>query len=80
MLSIGVYRPYGLAIILTRYKSSRVCAGHASPQKYPGKTAPNSSMIKLLVQWLSDTGSVADRKRSGRAFIMKTKVADVETS
>ncbi|GFV55631.1 hypothetical protein TNCV_1821181 [Trichonephila clavipes] len=37
-------------------------------------------MITLLGQRLRDTGSVADRKRSGRAFIMKTKVADVETT
>ncbi|GFT93074.1 hypothetical protein TNCV_4400651 [Trichonephila clavipes] len=34
-------------------------------QKYPGETVPNASMITLLVQWLLDTGSVADRKRSG---------------
>ncbi|GFW20432.1 uncharacterized protein TNCV_4546991 [Trichonephila clavipes] len=38
------------------------------------------SATVLLVQWLHDTGSVADRKRSGRAFIMKTKEADVETA
>ncbi|GFY21731.1 DUF4817 domain-containing protein [Trichonephila clavipes] len=37
-------------------------------------------MITLLVLRLRDTGSVADRKRSGRAFIMKTKVTDVETA
>ncbi|GFX36193.1 uncharacterized protein TNCV_2065341 [Trichonephila clavipes] len=36
-------------------------------------------MITFLVQRLRDTGSVADKKRSGRAFRMKTKVADVET-
>ncbi|GFT88749.1 DUF4817 domain-containing protein [Trichonephila clavipes] len=49
-------------------------------QKYPGETAPNASMITLLKQRFRDTGSVADRKLSGRAFIMKTKVADVETT
>ncbi|GFT66181.1 cytochrome P450 4C1 [Trichonephila clavipes] len=48
--------------------------------KYPGETVPNASMITLLVQRLRDTGSVADRKRSGRAYIMKTKVANVETA
>ncbi|GFW82338.1 hypothetical protein TNCV_3818191 [Trichonephila clavipes] len=32
-----------------------------------------------VVQRLRDTGSVADRKRSGRAFITKMKVGDVET-
>ncbi|GFW15484.1 DUF4817 domain-containing protein [Trichonephila clavipes] len=37
-------------------------------------------MITLLVQRLHDTGSVADRKRSNRAFMLKTKVADVETA
>ncbi|GFX93130.1 DUF4817 domain-containing protein [Trichonephila clavipes] len=42
--------------------------------------APNASMITLLVQRLRDTGSVVDRKPSGRVFIMKTKVADVETA
>ncbi|GFY28244.1 DUF4817 domain-containing protein [Trichonephila clavipes] len=49
-------------------------------QKYPGETTPNASMITLLVQQLRDTGLVADRKRSGTAFIMKMKVADVETA
>ncbi|GFT69362.1 DUF4817 domain-containing protein [Trichonephila clavipes] len=53
---------------------------NAFQQKYPGETAPNASIITLLVQWLRDTGSVADRKRSGRAFIMKTQVADVESA
>ncbi|GFU96842.1 DUF4817 domain-containing protein [Trichonephila clavipes] len=49
-------------------------------QKYPGETAPNAATITLLVQRFRDTGSVADRKRSGRASIVKTKVADVETA
>ncbi|GFT86154.1 DUF4817 domain-containing protein [Trichonephila clavipes] len=49
-------------------------------QKYPGETAPNASTITRLVQWFHDTGSVADRKQSGRATIVKTKVADVETA
>ncbi|GFX83880.1 DUF4817 domain-containing protein [Trichonephila clavipes] len=53
---------------------------NAFQQKYPGETAPTASIIILLVQRLRDTGSVADRKRSGRAFIMKTKVADVVTA
>ncbi|GFS54846.1 DUF4817 domain-containing protein [Trichonephila clavipes] len=57
------------------------CRGiNAFHLKYPGKTAPNVSMITLLVQRLRDKGSIADRKRSGRALIMKTKVADVETA
>ncbi|GFW61359.1 DUF4817 domain-containing protein [Trichonephila clavipes] len=37
-------------------------------------------MITFLVQRLRDTGLVADRERSGSVFIMKTKVADVETA
>ncbi|GFY00328.1 DUF4817 domain-containing protein [Trichonephila clavipes] len=53
---------------------------NAFQQKYPGETAPYTSMIILLVQRLRDTGSVVDRKRSGRAFIMKKKATDVETT
>ncbi|GFV61978.1 DUF4817 domain-containing protein [Trichonephila clavipes] len=34
----------------------------------------------VTVQRLRDTGSFADRKRLDRAFILKTKVADVETT
>ncbi|PRD22690.1 UNVERIFIED_CONTAM: hypothetical protein NCL1_48450 [Trichonephila clavipes] len=49
-------------------------------QKYPGETAPNASTITLLVQRFRDTGSVADKKRSGRASIVKMKVANVETA
>ncbi|GFW52155.1 DUF4817 domain-containing protein [Trichonephila clavipes] len=52
---------------------------NAFQQKYPGEIAPNASTIALLVQWFRHTGSVADRKRSGRASIMKTKVAVVKT-
>ncbi|GFY14396.1 DUF4817 domain-containing protein [Trichonephila clavipes] len=37
-------------------------------------------MITLLVQPLRGTESVADRKSSGRVFIMKTKLAYVETA
>ncbi|GFX96174.1 DUF4817 domain-containing protein [Trichonephila clavipes] len=37
-------------------------------------------MITRFVQWFQNTGSVADRKQSGKASIMKTKVADVETA
>ncbi|GFX44966.1 DUF4817 domain-containing protein [Trichonephila clavipes] len=51
---------------------------NAFQQKYPGETAPNASTI--TVQRFRDTGSVADRKQSGRASIVKTKVADVETA
>ncbi|PRD28326.1 UNVERIFIED_CONTAM: hypothetical protein NCL1_32708 [Trichonephila clavipes] len=48
---------------------------NAFQQKYPGETAPNASMITLLVQRLRDTVSVVSRKRSGRVFLMKTKMA-----
>ncbi|GFS87697.1 acyl-CoA synthetase family member 2, mitochondrial [Trichonephila clavipes] len=51
-----------------------------SQQKYAGETAPNASTIRRLVQRFRDTGSVADRKQSGRASIVKTKVADVDTA
>ncbi|GFQ98185.1 hypothetical protein TNCT_636021 [Trichonephila clavata] len=37
----------------------------------------NESTITCLVR---DIGSVADRKRSGRASVVKTKVAGVETA
>ncbi|GFW85470.1 DUF4817 domain-containing protein [Trichonephila clavipes] len=40
-------------------------------QKYPGETAPNASKITRLVQRLCDTGTVADRKQSVRASIVK---------
>ncbi|GFT58928.1 DUF4817 domain-containing protein [Trichonephila clavipes] len=53
---------------------------NAFQQKYPGETAPNESTITLLVQRFRDTGSVSDRKRSGRASIVKTKVTDVESA
>ncbi|GFT84735.1 DUF4817 domain-containing protein [Trichonephila clavipes] len=53
---------------------------NAFQQKHQGETAPNASTITLLEQRFRDTGSVADRKRSGRASIVKTKVADVETA
>ncbi|PRD27337.1 UNVERIFIED_CONTAM: hypothetical protein NCL1_35634 [Trichonephila clavipes] len=42
---------------------------NAFQQKYSGETASNASMITLLVQRLRDTGSVADRKRSGRVYL-----------
>ncbi|GFR11111.1 hypothetical protein TNCT_209951 [Trichonephila clavata] len=47
---------------------------------YSGETAPNASVITYLVHWFRDTGSVVDRKRSVRASIVKTKVADVENT
>ncbi|GFV02527.1 DUF4817 domain-containing protein [Trichonephila clavipes] len=53
---------------------------NAFRQKYRGDTAPNASTITVLVQWILDKGSVADRKRSDRAYIVKTKVTDVETA
>ncbi|GFX16228.1 DUF4817 domain-containing protein [Trichonephila clavipes] len=46
---------------------------NAFQQKYPGEINDNT----FNAQRLRDTRSVADRKRSGKAFIMKTKVADV---
>ncbi|GFV85603.1 DUF4817 domain-containing protein [Trichonephila clavipes] len=49
-------------------------------EKYSGETSPNVSTITCLVQRFRDTGSVADKKQSGRASIVKTKVADVETA
>ncbi|GFY30948.1 DUF4817 domain-containing protein [Trichonephila clavipes] len=49
---------------------------NAFEQKYPDETAS----ITLLVQRLRETRSVADRKRSSKVFIMKTKVAVVETT
>ncbi|GFV13372.1 DUF4817 domain-containing protein [Trichonephila clavipes] len=52
---------------------------NAFQQKYPGETALNASTIPRLVHQFRDTGSVADRKRYGRASIVKTKVTDVET-
>ncbi|GFW96723.1 DUF4817 domain-containing protein [Trichonephila clavipes] len=52
---------------------------NAFQQICPGETAPNASTITLLVQRFRDTGSVADRKRSGRASIVKTKMVDMET-
>ncbi|GFU81427.1 hypothetical protein TNCV_1380951 [Trichonephila clavipes] len=47
-----------------------------SPQrkKYPAETG------NTLVQRFRDKGSVADRKRSGSASIVETKVADVEAT
>ncbi|GFY00333.1 transposable element Tcb2 transposase [Trichonephila clavipes] len=42
--------------------------------------SPNTSTITHLRQRFRDTASVADRKRSGRTFILKTKVADMETA
>ncbi|GFS73743.1 DUF4817 domain-containing protein [Trichonephila clavipes] len=53
---------------------------NAFQQKYPGEAALNASTITLLVQRIRGTGSVADRKRSGRASLVETKVADVETA
>ncbi|GFV80634.1 uncharacterized protein TNCV_4617961 [Trichonephila clavipes] len=42
---------------------------------------PKLTTDDYQLQRLHDTGSVADRKRSGRAsFIRKTKMADVETA
>ncbi|GFU77388.1 DUF4817 domain-containing protein [Trichonephila clavipes] len=49
-------------------------------QEYPGETAPHASTIILLVQRLRNTGLVEDWKRSDRASIVKTKMADVETA
>ncbi|GFW48437.1 DUF4817 domain-containing protein [Trichonephila clavipes] len=53
---------------------------NAFQQKYPGETAPNASTITLLLQRFRDTESVVDKKRSGLASIVKTKVADLETA
>ncbi|GFX04943.1 DUF4817 domain-containing protein [Trichonephila clavipes] len=53
---------------------------NAFQQKYPGKKSLNASTITHLGQRFHDTGSVADSKRSGIAFIVKTKVADMETA
>ncbi|GFU70482.1 hypothetical protein TNCV_2511381 [Trichonephila clavipes] len=68
------------------YKLSQYTCGYGHDlvasmlqQKYSSETAPNASTITLLVQWFRDIGSVADRKRSGRASIVKMKVAHVET-
>ncbi|GFX66742.1 ig-like and fibronectin type-III domain-containing protein 2 [Trichonephila clavipes] len=52
---------------------------NAFQQKYPGETAPNASTITLSVQRFRDTGLVADKKRSGRASIVKEKVVDLQT-
>ncbi|GFU65300.1 DUF4817 domain-containing protein [Trichonephila clavipes] len=49
-------------------------------QKYPDETAPNTSTITHLVLRIRNTGSIADKKRSGRQSIVNTKVADVETA
>ncbi|GFV89736.1 DUF4817 domain-containing protein [Trichonephila clavipes] len=53
---------------------------NGSQQKYPGETAQNASLMRLLVQQFRDIGLIADRKRSGRAATVKTKVGDVETT
>ncbi|PRD26877.1 UNVERIFIED_CONTAM: cadm2 [Trichonephila clavipes] len=65
-------------IVLLRFKRSNVTDAQ-NFEKYSSETAPNASTITLLVQWFRDIGSVADRKRSGRASIVKMKVAHVET-
>ncbi|GFV10979.1 DUF4817 domain-containing protein [Trichonephila clavipes] len=49
-------------------------------QKYPGDAAPNASSTTRLVQRFRDTGSVADRKQSGRVPIVKRKATDGETT
>ncbi|GFX19354.1 DUF4817 domain-containing protein [Trichonephila clavipes] len=49
---------------------------NAFQQKYSSETSPNASTITHLVQRFRDTGSVADKKRSDAASIVKTKVAD----
>ncbi|GFV02173.1 uncharacterized protein TNCV_1573851 [Trichonephila clavipes] len=43
-------------------------------QKYPGETAPNASMVTRLVQRFCGTGSVADRKHSGRSSKRKRQM------
>ncbi|GFT09712.1 DUF4817 domain-containing protein [Trichonephila clavipes] len=53
---------------------------NAFQQKYPGETPPNESTKTLSMQRFRDTGSVADKKRSGRASIVKAKVAHVDTA
>ncbi|GFR33191.1 DUF4817 domain-containing protein [Trichonephila clavata] len=69
-----------IAIVEFWFASKAHCrVTNAFQQKYPGETAPNASTITRLVQGFRDTESVADRKRSGRASIVKTKGADVET-
>ncbi|GFW84800.1 uncharacterized protein TNCV_680881 [Trichonephila clavipes] len=49
-------------------------------QKLPGETAPNASTITHLLRQFHGTGSVADRKQSCGASLVKPKVADVETA
>ncbi|GFV70473.1 DUF4817 domain-containing protein [Trichonephila clavipes] len=39
---------------------------NAFQQKYPGETSLNASTITHLVQQFCDTGSIADKKRSGK--------------
>ncbi|GFT12869.1 DUF4817 domain-containing protein [Trichonephila clavipes] len=69
----------GIAIVEFYFAIKSHCRViNAFQQKYLGEIAPNASTITILVQRFRDTGSVADRKRSGRASIVKTKVADVE--
>ncbi|GFX87863.1 hypothetical protein TNCV_4373281 [Trichonephila clavipes] len=48
-------------------------------QKYSSETALNASTLTFSVRRFCNTGSVPDRKRSGRVSIVKTKVADMET-
>ncbi|GFW29463.1 DUF4817 domain-containing protein [Trichonephila clavipes] len=48
--------------------------------KHQREASPHASTITYLLLWFFDTASVADKKQSGRASIMKTKVADVDTS
>ncbi|GFW87138.1 DUF4817 domain-containing protein [Trichonephila clavipes] len=53
---------------------------NAFQQKYPSETSPNTSTITQVVLRFRDTGSVAGRKRSGKASRVITKVANVETA
>ncbi|GFW66347.1 DUF4817 domain-containing protein [Trichonephila clavipes] len=48
--------------------------------KYPGETAPNASTITHLVQRFRAPELMVKMKQSGRASIVKPKVADVDTA
>ncbi|GFW97527.1 DUF4817 domain-containing protein [Trichonephila clavipes] len=73
-------REQRIAIVEFLFSTKSYChVINAFQQKYPGEKSPNASTITHLGQQFHDTGSVANRNRSGRASIVKTKVADVET-
>ncbi|PRD26760.1 UNVERIFIED_CONTAM: hypothetical protein NCL1_37234 [Trichonephila clavipes] len=69
-----------IAIVESYFCTKSHChAINAFQQKYPSETSPNAPTITHLVQQFRYTGSVANRKQTGRALIVKTKVANVET-